>query len=215
MRADSRLFKMFLSQSQFYHAQRCGYIADEIDDDGVPRHILNFTDLPRAEVLIQQPIPTHTWNRLSVHEMEVHHPDLMRYAPRTRRIINAYMSGGWDAVDEMERYAPDIEVLIATVNLQHEAQEGKDRLWGWFGLSRAAWLTLPRVLMHAMPDKWQKAMAILLEQFDNEFPGVPSISTRVNAVSPDGKFLKMPDWLGYRHPDMDTINAFKCDNRIK
>lgn len=32
---------------------------------------------------------------------------------------------------------------------------GENALWLWFGLSRASWLTLPRVLMHEMPDEWR------------------------------------------------------------
>lgn len=35
-------------------------------------------------------------------------------------------------------------------------QTGKEKLWQWFSLSYAAWLTLPRVLMHEMPDEWQR-----------------------------------------------------------
>lgn len=38
---------------------------------------------------------------------------------------------------------------------------GYDALWGWFGLSRASFLVLPRVLMHEMPDDWQLRMAAL------------------------------------------------------
>ena len=29
--------------------------------------------------------------------------------------------------------------------------KGCDDLWEWFGLSRASWLTMPRILMHEMP----------------------------------------------------------------
>jgi hypothetical protein len=32
-------------------------------------------------------------------KMEELHPDNMRYHPETRKIINAYMRGGWDSVD--------------------------------------------------------------------------------------------------------------------
>ena len=33
-------------------------------------------------------------------QLEKHHPDLMRYSVETRRVLNAYNAGGWDAVDK-------------------------------------------------------------------------------------------------------------------
>ena len=80
--------------------------------------------------------------------------------------------------------------------------DGYDNLWGWFGLSRSAFLTLPRVLMHEMPDKWQADMARLLEEFDSAFPNTPAGAT---VVKPSRG--KWPDWrLNYRHPRRDEIN---------
>jgi len=43
---------------------------------------------------------------------------------------------------------------------------GYDRLWNWFGLSRATFITLPRAMCHEMPDGWQERMAALLEEWD-------------------------------------------------
>ena len=68
---------------------------------------------------------------------------------------------------------------------------GRDTLWMWFSMSRASWLTLPRVLMHEMPDDWQQRMAELLHEWDEtwdsqEMPS-PIVSARV-----DGKFTKWP-----------------------
>lgn len=50
-------------------------------------------------------------------------------------------------------------------------KKGYDALWNWFGLSRSSWLTLPRVLMHEMPDDWQRKMAKLLEEYDEYWDG--------------------------------------------
>jgi len=91
-------------------------------------------------------------------------------------------------------------------------REGYHRLWNWFGLSRASFLTLPRVLMHEMPDEWQDRMAKLLEEYDKEFPGIygngiepPTVQARMN-----GKLIKWPEWItNYRHPDKDAINALR------
>ena len=43
---------------------------------------------------------------------------------------------------------------------------GRERLWAWFGLTYASWLTMPRVMMHAMPEDWQDRMAQLCEEWD-------------------------------------------------
>lgn len=87
--------------------------------------------------------------------------------------------------------------------------EGHEKLWCWFSLSRASWLTLPRVLMHAMPDEWQGKMADLLEEYDNAFPNQPDLGTRVQ-VTKDGKMVKTPEWLlNYRHPNPEVINSLR------
>ena len=86
-----------------------------------------------------------------------------------------------------------------------------ERLWGWWGLSYASWLTIPRVLMHEMPDDWQERMAALLEEYDTAFPEWPDdIGTRVQIVDGHNKFVKMPSWLSnYRHPDYGQIDAIR------
>jgi len=78
---------------------------------------------------------------------------------------------------------------------------GRDRLWLWFGLSRSSFLTLPRVLMHEMPDEWQEQMACLLEQFDEEFPNTPAGATVVKPRKGAWPSLL----LNYRHPEHAEI----------
>lgn len=90
---------------------------------------------------------------------------------------------------------------------------GYQRLWGWFGLSRASFAVLPRVLMHEMPDEWQGKMASLLEEFDEAFPGKGLLPFRVTVGARDlrgRRFVRFPYWLlAYRHPDRDQIEALK------
>jgi len=86
---------------------------------------------------------------------------------------------------------------------------GYDRLWRWFGFSYASWLTMPRIMMHEMPDEWQDKMAALLEEWDNTWDSSdmpsPSVSARQN-----GKFTKWPEWLlRYRHPDRSEIKKMR------
>ena len=89
-------------------------------------------------------------------------------------------------------------------------REGYKKLWSWFSLSYASWLTLPRVLMHEMPDEWQSRMADLLHEYDEhwDFSEIES-GTRVQLT--EGKRLvKMPEWLkNYRHPDARAIGSLK------
>ena len=87
--------------------------------------------------------------------------------------------------------------------------EGRHRLSCWFGLSRASFLTLPRVLMEAMPDEWQGQMAELLEQYERAFPNQPDIGTRVQCTR-SGRLAKFPDWLlNYRRPDRAAIDRLR------
>lgn len=88
--------------------------------------------------------------------------------------------------------------------------EGYQKLWGWFGLSRASFLTLPRTLMHEMPEDWQSKMTDLLEEYDATFDRSNFPDCKVMAVRDDGKFTSWPEWLlQYRRPDVDQINAIR------
>jgi hypothetical protein len=87
--------------------------------------------------------------------------------------------------------------------------KGRDKLWLWFGLSRASFLTLPRVLMHDMPDEWQDKMADLLNEYDETFTKRPDVQSYVN-LRQDGKFIRVPDWMrNYRHPRRSEIDNLK------
>lgn len=89
-------------------------------------------------------------------------------------------------------------------------RKGYDALWLWFGLGRASYLTLPRVLMHEMPDKWQGEMARLLREYDEEFPNKPELGSKVFITDMAGKLVKTPDWLiNYRHPDYNAIGILR------
>lgn len=86
---------------------------------------------------------------------------------------------------------------------------GYDRLWAWFGLGRASFTVLPRVMMHDMPDDWQGRMAELLEQWCATWRNQPDISVYVQ-VRQGNRFIKAPDWLlNYRHPDRQQLAAMR------
>lgn len=85
----------------------------------------------------------------------------------------------------------------------------ENKLWGWFELSYAGFLTLPRVLMHEMPLKWQNDMAKLLNEYDSTFNRMDDVETRV-VFTKDGRFIKGPRWLcNYRYPNKSEITKLK------
>lgn len=99
---------------------------------------------------------------------------------------------------------------IENEEIQHD--EYKKDLWGWFGLSYASFLVMPRVAMHAMPDEWQEKMALLLHEYDETINtsafGVKGCTVR--ATDGNGKLAKMPEeLLNYRRPSKETIAEIK------
>ena len=88
--------------------------------------------------------------------------------------------------------------------------KGYDDLWEWFGLSRASWLTMPRVLMHEMPDIWQEKMAKLLVEYENAFDlSEYGINIEVRGKK-EGKYVQLPSELcDYRHPYRNDIERLK------
>nr|WP_237723310.1 hypothetical protein [Yokenella regensburgei] len=67
---------------------------------------------------------------------------------------------------------------------------------------------MPRVAMQLMPEEWQEKMAELLNQYDETIDtaafGVKGC--RVQAISSEGKLVKMPEeLLNYRHPRPEDI----------
>lgn len=87
---------------------------------------------------------------------------------------------------------------------------GYAALWQWFGLSYAGWLTLPRVLMHEMPDQWQSDMARLLKEMDETFDDwAPDTEIKVQ-FRKRNRFIRIPEWLcNYRRPMYAAIELLK------
>jgi hypothetical protein len=94
-----------------------------------------------------------------------------------------------------------VNEMTAKLDAEREAQSGAARLWRWFSLSYASFCVLPRVLMCAMPDEWQKRMAILLEEYEEAYPNHPDSDCLVMRRKGQ-RFTKWPEWLcNYRHPN--------------
>jgi hypothetical protein len=96
-----------------------------------------------------------------------------------------------------------------TVKLE---RTGYNSLWLWFSLSYASWLTMPRVLMHEMPDDWQDRMAQLLREWDDAWDTSAMPNTRVQAIGQRGKITRFPAWINnYRHPNMSEIDEVRSN----
>ena len=107
---------------------------------------------------------------------------------------------------ENENPKPAWNISTSNVTIK---REGYSRLWRWFSLSYASWLTLPRVMMHEMPDEWQDKMAALLEEWDRTWDSNSMPTPTVNAKK-DGKYTRWPGWLlDYRHPNKQEITKLK------
>lgn len=91
--------------------------------------------------------------------------------------------------------------------MKNQKYDQRKDLHLWFGLSYAAFLVMPRVAMMEMPKEWQEKMAELLNQYDETIDtsafGVKGC--RVQALTGEGKLMKMPDeLLNYRHPSSEV-----------
>ena len=95
-------------------------------------------------------------------------------------------------------------------------RKGYDALWCWFSLSYASWLTLPRVLMHEMPDEWQERMAKLLNEWDETWPNTGESTPCVQLREGGGRFGETPNWLiNYRRPDKKAIEICRSEIHSK
>lgn len=93
----------------------------------------------------------------------------------------------------------------------------------WFGLTYANFLTLPRVILEAMPYHWQMLMVKLLEELNDTFDWMPEGCQLTVSFKEGQQFAKLPERLfGYRRPDyswLDSIKKhgdtkFKCMHRF-
>lgn len=103
------------------------------------------------------------------------------------------------------------DALSACLNEPTDPSQG-ETLARWWGLSYASWLTLPRVLMQAMPAEWQERAGVLLAEYSAAFPNTPDLAVGVTVRGPDGKLVAMPEWVNnYRHPKQAEIDKCRGD----
>jgi hypothetical protein len=99
-----------------------------------------------------------------------------------------------------------------TRNLIRNSNNDWRDISAWFSLSRCSWAVLPRVMMEAMPEDWQKKMGKLLFELDDAFPNFPNnFEYSVNLRDEEtGRYLKIPEYMtNYRYPNQEFINFCK------
>ena len=80
---------------------------------------------------------------------------------------------------------------------------------GWFGLTYAQYLTVPRSIMEAMPHEWQERMVACLEQLDGRFNWRPEEGRYWCRLKDDqGRFADDP-LMEYRRPDRGYIASLR------
>lgn len=78
--------------------------------------------------------------------------------------------------------------------------KNKTDSWGWFGLSYASWLVVPRIALQSMPEGWQHQFFGMLNELEEELEhpeGYKDLEFTVR-LRKYGKFVKSP-YPPYRH----------------
>lgn len=88
-------------------------------------------------------------------------------------------------------------------------REGHDALWR--KLSYTGWLTMPRVLMHQMPDEWQMQMANLIDEYEATWDIPKEYWCEVEiSLKQNGKYTRMFEWIAnYKYPNTEMFNSWK------
>lgn len=85
----------------------------------------------------------------------------------------------------------------------------RPNIHGWFELSRAQYLTVPRSILEAMPEEWQYKFAALLDELDDTFDWRPKEGRYwCRLKDGDGRFVTDP-LMEYRRPDVEHIESLR------
>jgi hypothetical protein len=83
----------------------------------------------------------------------------------------------------------------------------ESEIHGWFELSYAQYLTIPRSIMEAMPHEWQERMVKCLNELDETYRWRPPEGRYwVRLKNDKGQYVSDP-LMQYRHPDKEYIKS--------
>jgi len=89
---------------------------------------------------------------------------------------------------------------------QNDNPEDKMSFNEWFGLSRASWLTVPRIVLESMPIEWQHKFTNLLMEMNTTFDWKPDDMSFQVSAKVDNKFVRMPYLLSdYRRANIEHL----------
>lgn len=72
---------------------------------------------------------------------------------------------------------------------------------GWFGLSYASWMVLPRTLLQSMPIEWQASLVRLMDELERSASAAGVVIPerfRVHVLDTNGRFVASP-FPHYKH----------------
>ncbi len=75
---------------------------------------------------------------------------------------------------------------------------------GWFELSYAQFLTVPRLVMESMPIEWRRKMVQLIQEMDDTFDWRPEGQYWVRLRDKQGRFCEAP-LADYRHGNIEHL----------
>lgn len=86
---------------------------------------------------------------------------------------------------------------VCIKELGHDDDHGRrapfEAVHGWFGLTYANYLVLPRTLLQSMPDEWQGRFVACLEELDAAFAHLDHADYAVQARDPlTGRYIADP-----------------------
>ncbi len=133
--------------------------------------------------------------------------DLEEAMRRRRHDPKGEVMGKYDAESDL------IMDRLDAIRAEWEAAQAGERpvaihespIHAWFELSYAQFLTLPRLVMEAMPPTWQTRMAVLLVQLDETFDWRPKEGRYwVRLKDSAGRYTDAP-LSDYRHGSVEHL----------
>src|SRR4051794_1977145 len=96
-----------------------------------------------------------------------------------------------------------------TVRLDDDLVDDPDPVHGEFGLTYASYFVMPRVLLEAMPEGWQRVFVQSIRDFWQVFDDRQvDRAYQVHLRGEDGRFQPDP-FSHYRHPNQALIDSVR------
>lgn len=108
---------------------------------------------------------------------------------------------------ECEAFDRRVDELRAEMKSQEPYIRRDGPVHGWFGLTYAGWLTLPRAALQVMPISWQQRFVDLMEEADALVEIDMPRRVIVSGKDRRGRFVSIRDLSNYRHPVAGVVRV--------